>query len=66
MEIGSWVERTHSKAVAGVLGQARQWMVDQARQWLADSVVPHLHADKLGGTTGERDRLQDPGFISGK
>ena len=66
VEIGSWVERTHSKAVAGVLGQARQWMVDQARQWLADSVVPHLHADKLGGTTGERDRPTTQGPSVGK
>ena len=33
-----------------------------ARWWLADQVVPHLHADKLGGTTGERDRPRNPGF----
>ena len=42
------VERTHGKAAARELGQAR-WQ-------LAEQVVPHLHAGKLGGTTGEQDR----------
>ena len=56
--MGSQVERTHSKVVAGGLGQARQWLVEQA--------VPHLHADKLGGTTGERDRPRNAGFQPGK
>ena len=27
-----------------------------------DWAVPYLHADKLGGTTGERDRPHNPGF----
>ena len=31
----------------------RQWLVDQVRWWLTEWVVPHLHADKLGGTTRE-------------
>ena len=44
-EMGSWVERAHSKVVARGLGQVRQR--------LAERVVPHLRADKLGGTTGE-------------
>ena len=33
-----------------------------ARQLLAEQVVPHLCADKLGGTTGERDRPHNPRF----
>ena len=37
------MKRTHGK-------------VDPMRQWIADQVVPHLHADKLGGTTGEGAR----------
>ena len=39
-------------------GWKNRWM----RQWLAERVVPHLRANKLGGTTGERDRLCNPGF----
>ena len=31
-----------------------------ARQWLVDLAVPHLHADKLGGTTREKDRPRVP------
>ena len=38
---------------------------DQCRQgigwcWLADWDVPYLHADKPGGTTGERHRPYNP------
>ena len=33
-----------------------------ARWWLEDWVVPHLCADKPGGTTEEQDRLGNPGF----
>ena len=53
-EMGSRVERTHTKAVAGGPGWASRWLVD----W----VVPHSHADKPGGTTGEQDRLCNPGL----
>ena len=55
VETASRVERTCGKAVAaGGLGQARWWLEDQA--------VPHLCADKLGGTTGEQNRSHNPGF----
>ena len=54
METGSRAERTHRKAVAGGLG----W----ARRWIADWAVPHLPADKPGGTTGDRDKPRNPGF----
>ena len=54
------VERTHGMAAAGGPGQVRQWQVEQVRQPLAEWVVPHLHSDKLGGTTGEQDRLHNP------
>ena len=37
-----------------------------ARQRLADVAVPHLCADKLGGTTGEGDRPCNPGFQPGQ
>ena len=51
--MGSQVERIHSKAAAGEPGQAKRRMAEQVRRQLADWVVPHLHADKTGGTTGE-------------
>ena len=54
VEMGSRAEGTCGKAVAGGLGQARWQVVDQA--------VPHVCADKVGGTTGERDRLHNTGL----
>ena len=54
VETGRWAEGTSGKEAARGLGQAKQQLVD----W----VVPHSHADKLGGTTGEQDRLSNPGF----
>ena len=42
-----------SKVAAGGPGWARRQLVDCARDGLAELVVPHLHADKLGGPTGE-------------
>ena len=56
------MERTCSKAAVGGLGWVRQWLTDWARWPLADQVVSHLHVDKPGGTTGEQDRLCNPGF----
>ena len=44
--------------------QVRWYLVERAR--LAEQTVPHLHADKLGGTTGEWDRLWNPGSQHGK
>ena len=44
-------ERTNGK-VLEESGQVRH-LADQGRWWLVDWVVPHLHVDKLGGTTGE-------------
>ena len=38
------------------------WRGLVARQWLEDQAVPYLHADKLGGTSGEQDRWCNPGF----
>ena len=35
---------------------------DQGRWQLAEQVVPHLRVDKLGETSGERDRPSTPGF----
>ena len=60
--MGSWAERTEGKAATGGQGWERWWLTDQVRQWLVEWAVPHLHADKLGGTTGEPDRLHNPGF----
>ena len=44
-EMGSCVERTHGKVVAGG-PRCATWQ-------LAELAVPYLHAAKLGGTTGE-------------
>ena len=60
--MGSQVERSQGKVVAVRLAWARQQLVDSARRQLADRVVPHLHADKLGGTSGEQDSPYNPGF----
>ena len=43
--MGSWEERTPSKAAARGLSPVRQQLTEE--------VVPYSHADKLGGTTGE-------------
>ena len=54
-EVDNWVERTHGKAMAGGPGWA-QWQL----------VVPHLHADKLGGTTrGARQTTQPRAPVQG-
>ena len=53
--MGSQVDRTRSKAVAGEPG----W----ARQQLTDSGIPQLHADKLAGTTREKDGQCNPGML---
>ena len=37
-----------------------------AKQQQVDWEVPHLHADKPGGTTGEPDRPHNPGFQHGE
>ena len=64
------MERTHGKAVAGRptkvadcgTGQARLQLADPPRWWLADPLAPHSRIDKPGATTGERDRLCNPGL----
>ena len=60
------LKKKHSARLVGVAemgslggedaGQGCGW---STRQALA---VPHLHADKLGGTTGEQDRPRNPGI----
>ena len=49
-------------------GRDRQlrWRGHVVRWRLVDWAVPHSHADKLGGTIGERDRQHNPGFQHGK
>ena len=44
----------------------RQQLADWARKQLLNQAVPHLHADKLGGTTGEQVRLHNPGLQHGE
>ena len=46
--------------------QSGRQLEDQVRWQLAKQVVPHLHADKPGGTNGERDRPHNPGFQHGE
>ena len=50
--MGSWVERTQGKAVAGGSGEAVDCRLGG----------PHSGAEKSGATTGERDRPYNPGF----
>ena len=42
--------------------QVRWQLADQERLQLVERAVPHLCSDKLGVTTGEQDRLRNPGF----
>ena len=68
--MGSLVERTHDKAVAGRssevvdcgTGQSRLQLADHTRWWLADPAAPHSRTDKLEGTAGERSRPRNPGL----
>ena len=60
--MGSRAERTHSKAAAGGLGWVRRQLADPVRQQLVEWAVPHSNVDKPGATTGERDRLCNPGL----
>ena len=50
-EMGSQVERTRGKTMAGGPRQARKQLVLQGIWWLVEQAVPHLHASKPGGTT---------------
>ena len=69
------LKKKHSSRLIGGMERGSQggedeqqggiWKIRQVSQHLVDQVVPHLHADKLGGTTGERDRLRNPGFQHG-
>ena len=52
----SWAERTHSKVVAGGPGEVAAGRVDS----------PTFVCSKLGGTTGEGDRLHNPEFQYGE
>ena len=53
-------------------GQGGNWLTRWGsgrrpdRQWLQEQAVPHLCAEKQGGTTGEQDRLRNPGFQCGE
>ena len=46
--------------------QGGSYRTGWVRQQLVDWAVPCLHADKLGGTTGEQDRWHNPWFQDGK
>ena len=52
VEMGSWSERTSSRATAGGPGPVSWQPADWARWWLADWEVPHSPENKPGGTTG--------------
>ena len=57
--MGSWGRQDAQKGGS--------WRTRQARwQQPADQMVPHFHADKPGGTTGERERPHNPGFQHGE
>ena len=63
-------KKLSSRLVGGA--EAGSWDREDKRQgsgWRmgeAAAGVPHLCVDKLGGTTGERDRPRNPGFQHGK
>ena len=54
VERGSWGREDAQQS-----GGWRTW-VDE--EMLAERALPHLHADKLEGTTGEQDRPLNTGF----
>ena len=54
--MGSWVERTHSKAVAGGLAEVVACSLGS----------PRSRADKPGGTTRERESPHNPEFQCGE
>ena len=62
-EIFIHIGRRGGDGQSGWRGRAARWWLED-RQWLADWAVPHLHVDKPVGTTGEQDRLHNPGFQS--
>ena len=64
--MGSRVERTRDKAVVGGPGRAKWQLVDPERWQLMELAVPHSHADRPGGTTGEEDRPRNPGLQWGE
>ena len=59
------LKKKHLYRLVGRAEDAQQggnWRTGWVRWWLIDWVVPHLHADKPGGITGEWDRWCNPGF----
>ena len=58
------VEGTHSKAVAGGVGEVAAGGPGESAA--GGTVVPHSSADKLGGTTGEQGRLGNRRFQRGE
>ena len=64
--MGSWSERTSSRATAGGPGPVSWQPADWARWWLADWEVPHSPENKPGGTTGEQDKPGNPGLQRGE
>ena len=52
IETGRWGQEDTQRQLEDCVG----------RQWLVDWAGPRLPADKLGGSTGEGDRLHNPGF----
>ena len=65
--MGSWVERTPSKVVAGGLASAKLQLVGKAVAGRPREAVDcGLGTYKLGGATGEQDRLGNPEFQNGE
>ena len=57
------LKKTHSSRPVGG-AEMSSWGAENMQQeggWRT-RVVPHLHADKPGGTTEEQDRPHNPGF----
>ena len=64
--MGSGKERTPGKEMAGGPSKAADCGAGLAMQQLVERVIPHSHADKLGGTSGEQNIPATQGSSTGK
>ena len=56
------VRKKHSFRQVGE-AETGSWVERMQGKAAAEGWVPHFHADKPGGTTGEEDRLCNAGFL---
>ena len=56
------LKKKHSSRPLGGVETGNQEERTHGKAMLEDQGVPHLRVDKSGGTTGEQERLHNPGF----